>query len=138
PSIPGQFFKQFGITVSLLVLFSLLCARMITPMLAAYFLKPYPEQEKEDSLLTRGYAGVIGWAVRLRFITVVIGLGLFGLSIYGAQFLASGFLPVADISRSLLAIELPPGSQLQDTEAVTNAISTRLRNRPEVVSVFVD
>ena len=39
PSIPGQFFKQFGITVSVQVLFSLLCARMITPMLAAYFLQ---------------------------------------------------------------------------------------------------
>ena len=36
-SIPGQFFKQFGITVSVQVLFSLLCARMITPMLAAHF-----------------------------------------------------------------------------------------------------
>ena len=138
PSIPGQFFKQFGITVSVLVLFSLLCARMITPMLAAYFLKPHNEKEKPDGPVTRAYAGLIGWAVRLRFITILFGIGLFGLSVYGAQFLASGFLPVSDISRSLLAIELPPGSQLQDTEAVTNAISTRLRNRPEVVSVFVD
>ena len=138
PSIPGQFFKQFGITVSVLVLFSLLCARMITPMLAAYFLKPYHGPEREDGRMTRVYASVILWAVRLRFLTILFGFGLFGLSIYGAQFLASGFLPVADISRSLLAIELPPGSQLQDTEAVTNAISTKLRSRPEVVSVFVD
>src|SRR6185503_8990207 len=103
PSIIGQFFKQFGITVSVLVLFSLLCARMITPMLAAYFLKPHHGKEAEPGAMVRGYERLIGWAVRLRFITVVIGLGLFGLSIYGAQFLASGFLPVADISRSLLA-----------------------------------
>ena len=40
-SVPGQFFKQFGITVSVQVLFSLLCARLITPMLAAYFLRPH-------------------------------------------------------------------------------------------------
>ena len=46
PSIPGQFFKQFGITVSVQVLFSLLCARMITPMLAAYFLRPHHHEEK--------------------------------------------------------------------------------------------
>jgi multidrug efflux pump subunit AcrB len=45
---------------------------------------------------------------------------------------------VADISRSLLAIELPPGSPLTDTEAVTDAIATKLRQHPEVVSVFVD
>jgi len=107
-------------------------------MLAAYFLKPHHAKEKEDGRLMRAYGGVIGWAVRLRFVTVLLGLALFGLSLYGAQFLASGFLPVADISRSLLAIELPPGSQLADTEAVTNAIATRLRKRPEVLSVFVD
>ncbi len=40
PGIAGQFFKQFGITVSVQVLFSLLAARLITPMLAAYFLAP--------------------------------------------------------------------------------------------------
>jgi multidrug efflux pump subunit AcrB len=138
PSIPGQFFKQFGITVSVLVLFSLLCARMITPMLAAYFLKPHHGAEKPDGRIMRGYGRIVGWAVRFRFITVILGIALFGLSIYGARFLASGFLPVADIARSLLAIELPPGSQLSDTEAVTNAIAARLRNRPEVLSVFVD
>ena len=48
PSVPGQFFKQFGITVSVQVLFSLLCARMITPMLAAYFLRPHQHEEKGD------------------------------------------------------------------------------------------
>jgi multidrug efflux pump subunit AcrB len=138
PSIPGQFFKQFGITVSVLVLFSLLCARMITPMLAAYFLKPHHGKEGEPGAMARGYSRVIGWAVRLRFLTVVVGFALLGLSLYGAQFLASGFLPVSDIARSLLAIELPPGTQLQETEAVTNAISERLRKRPEVLSVFVD
>ena len=138
PSIPGQFFKQFGITVSVLVLFSLLCARMITPMLAAYFLKDHGKPEKPEGRVARAYAGLIDWAIRLRFITVLCGIALFALSIYSAQFLASGFLPVADIARSLLAIELPPGSQLSDTEAVTNDIATRLRKRPEVQSVFVD
>ena len=84
PSIPGQFFKQFGITVSVLVLFSLLCARVITPMLAAYFLKPHHGKVSEDGAMMRGYGRVIGWAVRLRFLTVLVGLGLFGLSIYAA------------------------------------------------------
>jgi len=138
PSIPGQFFKQFGITVSVLVLFSLLCARMITPMLAAYFLKPHRHGERPDGRIMTAYAGVVSWAVRHRFITVAIGLALFGASLAGARHLASGFLPVTDIARSLLAIELPPGSQLSDTEAVANAIASRIRARPEVVSVFID
>src|SRR3954452_19915884 len=138
PSIPGQFFKQFGITVSVLVLFSLLCARMITPMLAAYFLKPHRHGERPDGRIMTAYAGVVSWAVRHRFITVAIGLALFVASLAGARHLASGFLPVTDIARSLLAIELPPGSQLSDTEAVANAIASRIRARPEVVSVFID
>jgi hypothetical protein len=49
-----------------------------------------------------------------------------------------GLPAVADIARSLLAIELPPGSQLSDTEAVTNDIATRLRKRPRCRDVFVD
>src|SRR5688500_6507908 len=43
PGIAGQFFKQFGFTVVIAVLISLAVARMITPMLAAYFLKAHGE-----------------------------------------------------------------------------------------------
>jgi len=52
--------------------------------------------------------------------------------------LPKGFLPAQDAARSLLAIELPPGSQLTDTERTTEEVATRLRQRPEVKSVFVD
>ena len=138
PSIPGQFFKQFGITVSVQVLFSLLCARLITPMLAAYFLTPHQHEEKTEGRVMAAYLRILAWAVRHRFTTVAIGLTLFVASLAAARLLPSGFLPPADISRSMLAIELPPGSQLADTEAVTDAIAKRLRARPEVVSVFVD
>ena len=138
PSIPGQFFKQFGITVSVLVLFSLLCARMITPMVSAYLLKPHHSAERADGRIMIGYTRAVTWAVDYRFITVLIGVLAFAASLAGARLLATGFLPVADISRALLAIELPPGSQLADTEAVTDTIVKRLRKRPEVTSVFVD
>src|SRR5712692_6745404 len=121
-SIPGQFFKQFGITVSVQVLFSLLCARMITPMLAAYFLRPHKHEEKADGPIMRNYLRLVTGAVRHRSITVAVGLILFAATLASARLLPSGFLPVADISRSLLAIELPPGSQLADTEAVADVI----------------
>ena len=68
-SIPGQFFKQFGITVSVQVIFSLICARMITPMLAAYLLKPYPRPEKREGFILRLYTRLITWSIRHRFIT---------------------------------------------------------------------
>src|SRR5262249_16989761 len=79
-TIPGQFFKQFGMTVSIQVLFSLLCARLITPMLAAYFLKPTRHEEKADGPLMRGYTRLVTWSVRHRFITVIIGFLVFGVS----------------------------------------------------------
>ena len=137
-SIPGQFFKQFGITVSVQVLFSLLCARLITPMLAAYFLKPHQAEEKPDGRIMRFYAHLLRWSIRHRFLTIAIGVAVFVLAIAGGRLLPSGFLPALDTSRSVLAVELPPGSQLVDTEAVTEAVSNRLRRRPEVLSVFID
>ena len=137
-SVPGQFFKQFGITVSVQVLFSLLCARLITPMLAAYFLRPHRHEDKADGPTMRLYTRLVTWAVRHRFITVAIGLLVFVASLAAARILPTGFLPPSETSRSQLAIELPPGSQLADTEAVTDVIANRLRARPDVVSVFVN
>jgi multidrug efflux pump subunit AcrB len=76
--------------------------------------------------------------VRYRFITVILGLIFFAASLAGASFLPTGFLPVTDTARSMLGIELPPGSQLSDSEAVTDTIVNRVRKRPDVASVFVD
>jgi multidrug efflux pump subunit AcrB len=137
-SIPGQFFKQFGITVSVQVLFSLLCARLITPMLAAYFLKPHVHEEKAEGRIVRIYARLLAWSVRHRFITVVLGLLVFAASLAGARTLPTGFLPPPETGRSTLAVELPPGSRLADTQALTDAIVSRLRNGFDIESIFVD
>jgi multidrug efflux pump subunit AcrB len=76
--------------------------------------------------------------VRYRFVTVAIGFFLFFASLAGARFLSTGFLPVTDTARSMLGIELPPGSQLSDTEAVTDTIAKRLGSWPEVAGIFVN
>ncbi len=137
-SVPGQFFKQFGITVSVQVLFSLLVARFITPMLAAYFLKPKRHEEKADGRVMRLYTRTLAWSVRHRYITFLLGLILFVAAMASSSLLPSGFLPASDSARSVLAIELPPGSQLADTEGATEVIAKVIRNRPEVETVFVD
>lgn len=138
PGIAGQFFKQFGITVSALVLFSLLSARLVTPMLAAYFLRPHHEVERPPGRLSRAYVRLASWSVRHYFLTVSVGLLLFAISIWSMKLLSQGFLPAQDSARSVLAVELPPGVQLSDTEKVTEDIAERLRKRPEVLSIFVD
>src|ERR1700675_2249965 len=77
-------------------------------------------------------------SVKHFFITVRIVFGIFAASICSITLLPQGFLPAQDTARSLLAMELPPGSQLSFTEKTTEEIVSRLRKRPEVKSVFVD
>jgi multidrug efflux pump subunit AcrB len=136
--IAGQYFKQFGITVAAAVLVSLLVARLITPMLAAYFMRPHEHVEERDGAVMRAYTRLVGWSVRHKYITFVLGLVLFGLSIWSTNLLPSAFLPEEDISRSLFVAELPPGSTLEETKEVTDRIVSRLEDMPEVRSVFVN
>ncbi|MGY3405893.1 hypothetical protein ACVWZV_002006 [Bradyrhizobium sp. GM5.1] len=136
--IAGQFFKQFGITVSVQVFFSLLAARFVTPVLAAYFLKHSNHQEPPPGRVLRSYHRLVAWSVKHYFITVLVGFGVFAASIWSITLLPQGFLPAQDSSRSLVALELPPGTQLAYTEKVTEDIVARLRKRPEVKSIFVD
>ncbi|HLI99804.1 MAG TPA: efflux RND transporter permease subunit, partial [Bradyrhizobium sp.] len=136
--VAGQFFKQFGITVSVQVFFSLLAARFVTPVLAAYFLKDHPHDDPPPGWMLQTYTRLVTWSVKHYLITVLTGFGVFAASIWSITLLPQGFLPAQDTARSLLAIELPPGSQLAFTEKVTEEIVARLRKRSEVRNVFVD
>jgi hydrophobe/amphiphile efflux-1 (HAE1) family protein len=135
--IAGQYFRQFGLTVAVAVIFSLLVARFLTPLLAAYFLRAHDEPVREDGRVMRAYTRLVRASVRHRWVTLACGLLLFGASIWSTQLLPSGFIPADDSARILLAIELPPGSLLSDTDATTRVISDRLKDRPEVKSVLV-
>ncbi|HEX6000583.1 MAG TPA: efflux RND transporter permease subunit [Hyphomicrobiaceae bacterium] len=134
--IAGQYFKQFGLVVAFAVLFSLLVARLITPLLAAYFMRGHGHAAPEGRLLG-AYTRLVRWSVRHHYIAVGLGLAIFAASIGSFFLLPSGFLPPEDTGRTLLAIELPPGSRMDETEAVTDAVVRRIRARPEVKSVFV-
>jgi hydrophobe/amphiphile efflux-1 (HAE1) family protein len=136
--IAGQYFKQFGLTVAVAVLFSLLVARLITPLLAAYFMTPHKEVEKPEGAVMRGYTRLVGFSVRHRFLTLFAGLAIFMGSLQATKLLPSGFLPAEDVARLLLAVELPPGARIEDTMRVADDIAERLRAKPEVRSVFVD
>ena len=97
-----------------------------------------PHDDPPPGRVLQAYTRLVTWSVRHYFITVLIGFGIFAASIWSITLLPQGFLPAQDTARSLLAMELPPGSQLAYTEKVTEEIVARLRKRPEVESVFVD
>ncbi len=135
--IAGQFFKQFGLTVAAAVLASLLVARLITPLMAAYLLKPGTAHEERDGWVMRAYTRFLGATLRWRSLTLLAGLGAFGLSIWSTTLLPTGFIPPPDEARAVLSVELPPGPTLADTRATTDAVAHSFREIPEVTSVFV-
>src|SRR5262245_983359 len=135
--IAGQYFKQFGLTVAVAVFFSLLVARLLTPMLAAYFLRGHGHAEPQPGLVMRGYMALLRGTLRFRWLTLLAGIGFFAGSIYMIGFLPSGFIPKEDASRIIFSLELPPGSRLEDTRAATDEATKLMREVPEVENVYV-
>jgi hydrophobe/amphiphile efflux-1 (HAE1) family protein len=135
--IPGQYFKQFGLTIAAAVLASLLVARLITPLLAAYLLKPGRVHREREGVIMRAYTRFLQGTLRWRALTLIVGLGAFAGSIWSTSLLPTGFIPPPDEARAVMSIELPPGSTLADTRATTDRIAAAFRKVPEVTTVFV-
>ncbi|TBN38009.1 efflux RND transporter permease subunit [Paracoccus subflavus] len=135
--IPGQYFKQFGLTVAVSVLFSLLVARIITPMMAAYLMRGASHPgDRKDGFVMRRVMAVVGWTMRHRGLTLLTGVGIFAVSIWSATLLPTEFIPASDIGRSQIKVELPPGATISDTEDAARRLSARIDEVPEVRSVF--
>jgi hydrophobe/amphiphile efflux-1 (HAE1) family protein len=133
--ISGQFFKQFGLTVAVAVFISLLVARMITPVLAAYTLNSDAIPHRDDGPIMSRYIKVLKWCVANRWKTIGFGTLFFILSVGGGMLLPKAFVPAEDFSTSILNIELPPGGKLEDTSRLSAAASAILRKQPEVTTV---
>lgn len=133
--IPGKFFKQFGWTAALAVLASLVVARLLTPMMAAYFLRPAPIQEHDSRLMAR-YLGWVRWCLQHRISTVLGALAFFAASLMLIPLLPKGFVPAADRGQTQVTIELPPSSTLQQTRAAADAAQRIVMQVPEVKQVF--
>jgi hydrophobe/amphiphile efflux-1 (HAE1) family protein len=135
--IAGQYFRQFGLTVAIAVVFSLLVARFVTPVISAYFLRAPHDAVHAEGAIMRGYTRLVRASVRHRWITLIVGALIFAASLWSTSLLPSGFIPADDVGRVLLAVELPPGSRLDDTDRVTRRISEKLRATPEVRSALI-
>jgi hydrophobe/amphiphile efflux-1 (HAE1) family protein len=133
--ITGQYFKQFGLTVAAAVFFSLLVARLITPVLAAYTLKSDPVAAHADGPIMNWYQRVLRWSTRHRWKTLGAGAAFFALSIVGLVLTPTEFIPASDQSWTMLGIELPAGARLEDTAAVSAAAYRIVAAQPEVESV---
>jgi multidrug efflux pump subunit AcrB len=112
--VPGKFFVQFGITAAVAVLASLLVARLLTPMMAAYLLKAHPEQNTDGAVMT-AYLAAARWCLGHRKTTVLAAVLFVVGSLALVPLLPKGFVPAADLGQVIVKLELPPGSALDDT-----------------------
>ena len=175
PGVVGQFFKSFAVATCVSVLFSLLVARTLTPLMGAYLLKGNQGKEHGDPFWMKPYQRWLRWCLdrtllplrsreKLRDVFspksrtaarpgwfgrwlmnlsidhryVVVGLGtiFFVFSIFLVTRLPGEFIPVEDISRSSVTVELPPGATLEQTDAAVQSVTDVLQTRPEVHSIY--
>jgi len=136
PGIPGQFFKEFGLTVSVAVLFSLLVARLVTPLMAAYLLKP-TVRPHERKPFEGFYRNALEWALRHRIVAAIVGLVMFICSVALFPLLPQGFQPAGDPNFMYVDIQGPPGASAADMEDTAQRINSLFVKQPEVTGVFI-
>ncbi len=140
PGIPGQYFKQFGMTVAVAVMFSLLVARLITPMMAAYLMRDSDGHDGEgqtDGRIMRGYTWFISKTLRWRYTTLLAAICSLVVAVYFMAQVPGSFLPPEDVSRVSVSVELPPGATLADTDRTTQAMRDVIKNVDGVDNVFI-
>lgn len=136
PGVTGKFFREFGWTAAAAVLFSLLVARLLTPMLAGYFMRGEPKTTTDSPLMQR-YLRWVDLALHHRRWTLVIAMATFVFSLGLIPLIPKTFVPTTDQSRAQLQVELPPGARLADSLEVAAEVRQRLRaGVPEIVRVF--
>jgi multidrug efflux pump subunit AcrB len=135
PGIAGQFFKNFGFTVVAAVLLSLAVARLITPMVAAYFLKAHGHAKHGEGWVMDRYIALLKWTLKHRWVTVVAGAASLVFTIFMVMILPQTFQPQNNAERSVVNITMAPGTTLAQTGVVANEVERILRTQPEVAHV---
>ncbi len=133
--IPGKFLCQFGLTVAAAVFFSLVVARMLTPLMAAYLLTPIKESHDNQALL-KLYNQILMWSLRNRWKTVACGVAFFALSIVLFKMMPTSVIGSVDRGESIISMEMPPGTPLADSRRAITGLTDVLLAQPDVQSVF--
>ncbi|MCA2959925.1 MAG: efflux RND transporter permease subunit [Silvanigrellales bacterium] len=142
--IIGRFFYQFGMTVAFSVLVSLFVAFTLTPMMSSRLLKAHQKKPSlflpiESALgwLENAYRTLLKTALRFRWITVAVGLGVLVLSVVMLRFVPVAFFPKEDRSQFAVNYELPEGTSLQLMKQKVAVVDEYLRTYPGVKDVVM-
>ena len=135
--VPGKFFVQFGWTAAIAVFFSLVVARMLTPMMAAYTLHP-PKNPHAEPKWMPGYLKLAAWCLKHR-VKTLLATTLFAVGSCTPLLtgnIAGAFLPPDDLSQTQVYISLPPGSTFAQTIAVAEQARVIVQKHPHVKLVY--
>ena len=133
--VVGQYFIQFGLTVAIATIFSLFVARFITPVLAAYFLRPFDEVTLHSVWMDK-YRILLNRALAAPKQSALLALGVMAVTVLIACYLPTDFMPFEDKSQTTLQVELPAGARIEETDRILMLITEALRKKPEVQSVY--
>jgi HAE1 family hydrophobic/amphiphilic exporter-1 len=139
PGVSGQYFRQFGTTVVTAVGFSLLVARLLTPLMCATLLQPscnLRNTRPRRGVAGRFYRHMVGWCLRHRAAALILGTVALAAGLAPLAVVSTDFIRATDRNRSLLTLELPPGATLGETEGAARDATRLLLARPEVTAVF--
>lgn len=144
--VAGKFFVQFGWTAALAVFASLIVARLLTPMMAAYMLKPWVQPTgkdgqpdphvDQDGWIMRAYLRTVAWCMQYRAVTMIAALGFFVVSLNLVALLPSGFLPPSDTAQTQVRLELPPGTQFDQALAAAEQARRLIEHHPEIKTIY--
>jgi HAE1 family hydrophobic/amphiphilic exporter-1 len=133
--IAGQFFKEFGLTVAVSVIFSLVVARLMTPLMAAYFLTP-ATRTKTQKPLGGVYKIALDWAMAHRWAAAGLGAVIFIASLMMLGTRPVGFQPIGDPGYFYLNVEGPPGATRAQMQTAIGDATRMLLGQPDVDKVF--
>jgi HAE1 family hydrophobic/amphiphilic exporter-1 len=149
--ISGQWFKPFALTLACSVLVSLFVSFSLDPMLSAYWPDPQIEAHERRNPISRAldrfnhwfdnqaerYKRVIAWALDHRLaVLAIVAASFIGAIALQAVFGGAGFIPESDRSEINLALETPPGSNLEYSEIKARGIAAIARKHPEALYTY--
>ena len=133
--IVGKFFKQFGWTAVFAIFASLLVARLLTPMMAAYIMKPSTHVHEEPKWMPL-YLRITHWTLENRWKTMIVALGFFIGSLMLVPLIPTGFIPPDDNSQTQVYLELPPGTTLAQTRESAEQARSLLGGVKNIASIY--
>ena len=138
--VSGLVFREFGWTAVAAILTSLLVARLLTPMMAVWIMHPAQGREAGEGPIMRTYLIAVAWCTRHGAVTFAGATLFFAGSLALIPLIPLGFVPASDTGFTTLHVELPPGSSLATTVAVTEQVRRAFASGPHpvpgIASVF--